>query len=449
MSVLDNVGKIYMTGIGGAGMCALAQLLTGMGYEVEGSDNLTSDNTERLKTQGITVHIGHDPKNIGDAKLYVYSAAIPEQNCELTYARKHLSVITRAQLFGEISKNFKRVIAVSGTHGKTTVTSLIFYIMNMAGNHPSAVIGGYLPEIGANGVYDASDLLVCEACEFAGTFLQLKRDVTVVLNIDNDHLEYYKTRHNLEKSFSDFVSESKSRFVFSGDTSAVKAVGLSPNTIAFGFQMDDHYSAQNIMEHDGYFTFDLFRKSEKLCGLQPAIPGKHNIINVLAAAAVALEEGVDIETVKEAVESFHGAARRFDILAQKQGVTVADDYAHHPAELNAVIDTAKKMDFQRIIAVFQPFTYSRTSMLLDDFAAVLSKADIAVLCPIMGGREENTYHISSADLANKIPGAYLGEDFEDVSQIVESLVKKGDLVITMGCGNVYKCARKIIEKLNS
>ena len=447
--VLSNAKRIHMIGIGGAGMCPLAEILHSRGYVLSGSDNNQTDTLERVRSLGVRVTLGHSPENIGDAQAVVYSAAIMKDNPELRAAfDSGLPVLERSELLGAVTRQYGNVISVCGTHGKTTVSSMITHILIKSGLEPSAVIGGKLPLINANGLAGASDTLVCEACEYVDTFLKLSTDKTVVLNIDADHLEYFKTVDNLILSFRKFADMTTDLLIINGeDARTLRAVGgLDKRVITFGFGEDNDYYTGNIQKLAGTQTrFDLYHKGELLCGITLSIPGRHNILNAVAACAASLDEGVSPAQLSAALESFTGAGRRFEVLGNPRGITVADDYAHHPAELEVTLKTAMEMGFNRVIAIFQPFTFSRTQMLLDEFAQALSIPDICILTPIMGSREVNTYGIRTQDLGEKIPGAVWFDTFEQVAEHAVKKAQPGDLIITMGCGDVYKVAKIILN----
>ena len=322
-----------------------------------------------------------------------------------------------------------------------------------AGVDASAVIGGKLPLIGANGRTGKDDMLVCEACEFANTFLDLSPSVAVILNIDADHLEFFKTMDNLVAAFSKFAALASDAVIYNGDDEktvrAVEAAG-DKTRITFGYGDKNDWYAENVDFYRGAFpVFDVMHRGEKLGRVQLGVPGKHNVLNALAAIAAVHHAGADLGKALEALSQFRGAGRRFEVLYEENGITVADDYAHHPAELKVTLEAAKKMDYKRVWAVFQPFTFSRTYMLLEDFADVLKLADRVVLTEIMGSREVNTYDIHTRQLAEKIDGSVWFDSFDTIAQYLYENVRSGDLVITLGCGDVYKIAKKLIAKYNS
>lgn len=449
--ILSKVQKIHFIGIGGSGMCPIAEILLHRGYHLTGSDTNESDTLQRIRAYGIPVFMGQRPENIGDAELVVYSAAIKPDNPELAAARERkIPTVERSVMLGMVARRYENSVAVAGTHGKTTTTAMITQILLGAGKDPSAIIGGKLPLIGANGRAGHSDTLVCEACEYVDTFLQLHPAVSVILNIDNDHLDYFKTVENIIRSFHKFAGQTSRLVIVNGDDeNAGKAVeGLNgPKIITYGFGTKNDYCAGEIQDTVGAReNFSVFRHGEKIVEIDLSVPGRHNIYNALAAFAVADSLGVDINVIAENLHRFTGVHRRFEVLGKFGGITVADDFAHHPTEVKATLTAAKKMGFNRVWAVFQPHTYSRTYLLLDDFAKVLQIADRVVLSEILAVREINTYHIYAKDLAAKIPGCVWFKTFEEIADYMVKNAKAGDLILTLGGGDIYKCANLIVKK---
>ncbi len=448
--ILMKVKKIHFVGIGGAGMCALAEIMYNKGYELTGSDNNESDTLTRIKALGIPVFMRHKASNIGDSELVVHTAAVHDDNPELIEARtKGIPVLERAEMLGLVVSRFSDSFAVSGTHGKTTTTSMITQILLTAGLDPTAVIGGKLPLIGGNSRIGQSQLLVCEACEFNDSFLHLNPAVSIILNIDNDHLEYFKTLDNLKDHFRTFAGQTSQAVIYNlDDANTCEALeGTGINKISFGLGNNCDFTASDIKSTSGRHTsFNILHHGKLLAKVELKIPGRHNILNALAAAAAATYAGAPASAVETGLNEFSGAGRRFEILGKVNGVTVADDYAHHPAELKATLTAAKELGYNKVWAVFQPFTYSRTVMLMDDFASVLQIADKVVLAEIMGSRESNTYNVYSKDLAEKIPGSVWFPDFEGIADYVFKNAKDGDLVITLGCGDIYKAAKLLLHK---
>lgn len=449
--LLNNIKKIHFIGIGGSGMCPLAEILISEGYEITGSDNNPGDNIDKLKSLGAKITMGQKAENIQGAEMIVYTAALLPDNPELVAAKSSgIPTFERSKLFGAITRMFNNCIGVCGTHGKTTATSMLVQILVESKLDPTAVIGGKLPLIDSHGRVGKSQTMVCEACEFVDTFLDLSPDVAVILNIDEDHLDYFKTVDNLIASFTKFANMATKTIVANGDDErtmiAIKDI-KDKEIIKFGFESTNDYYAQNITFNNGAFPqFDVYHKGELLGNVKLSVPGKHNVLNALAAIICAIKDGASFEQIESSLYQFKGAGRRFEILGEYNGVTIADDYAHHPAELKATLESVMKMDYNEVWAVFQPFTFSRTSMLLDDFGEVLQIPTHTVLTEIMGSREVNVYGITTQDLADKIPDSVWFKTFDEVSNYIVDNAKSGDLVITLGCGDIYKAAKLMAHK---
>ena len=346
-SLMDNIKRIHFIGIGGSGMCPLAEILHHEGYELSGSDMNEGETLDRIKGYGIPVFMGHAAENIKGAELVVYSAAIKETNPE-RQAAKELGIpcIERSVMLGIVTRRYRRSIAVSGTHGKTTTTAMLSQVLIGSGFDPSAIIGGKLPFIGGNSYVGHSDIIVCEACEYVDTFLQLNPFISIILNIDADHLDYFKNLDNIKKSFNKFAHQTTGLLVINGDDEntldAVKDVEIEKITYGFGENCD--YRAENISADKGvHEQFDLYFKGEKLTQIKLIVPGKHNIYNALAAAATAHYLGATPKEISENLHKFGGVHRRFEILGTPDGITVADDFAHHPTELTATLNAASQL----------------------------------------------------------------------------------------------------------
>lgn len=451
--LLSQVERIHFIGIGGSGMCPIAEILQHEGKKISGSDvDNESDTVKRIRSMGIEVAIGQRAENITDAQMVVYTAAIQPDNPELLEAkRRGIPTVERSIMLGALCRRYNRTIGVSGTHGKTTTTSMITQILVEADVDPNIIIGGKLPLIGGNGRCGKSDIMVCESCEFVDTFLQITPAVAVILNIDADHLDYFGTLENVIASFRKFAMQTRDLIIINGDDeNSRKAVeGLETKVVTFGFGEDNDYYARNVhMDEGSRWAFEIVRNGELLCPVTLNVPGYHNILNALAAAASAEYVGVDAQQIAEGLHHFHGANRRYEIHTVRGGITVADDYAHHPAEIEAILTACKEMDFRKVWAIFQPFTYTRTKTHMDYFAQVLSIADEVLLTPIMAAREVDDLGCKSEQLQAKIPGSVLLPTFEDIAEYVTQHAQSGDLIITMGCGDVYKCA-KLIAKIYS
>ncbi len=451
-SLLHDKKHIHFIGIGGSGMFPLAQILHDRGYYLTGSDNNPSSIVEMERALGIPVTIGQKAENIQGADLIVYTVAILPDNPELVAARQSgIPMIERAELLGIINNAHTDSICVSGTHGKTTTSSMLTQILLHAKVDPSAVIGGKLKSIGAYGRVGRSQVMVTEACEYKDHFLQLRPAYAVILNIDCDHMEYFKTLENLKHSFEVFANYSSKGIIANGDDENTMDVisRVDKPIITFGKGAHCDYRVVGGKALSGVRQrFTLLHKDEVLGDVELLVPGEHNQVNAAAAIAAAMELGICFDDCKDGLLEFTGSGRRFEVLAEVNGVTVVDDYAHHPAEIAATLKAAKQLDFKRVWAVHQPFTYSRTKLLLNEFAQALQIADVVTLTEIMGSREKNDdFNIYAADLAAKIPGCAWFDTFDEIAAFVASGAKEGDLIITLGCGDVYKAAAKIIERL--
>ena len=447
--LLDHVTKLHFIGCGGSGMFPLIQILAAKGYQITGSDVLDGSIIQAERAMGIRVTLGHDANNIVGADMVVYSAAISKDNVELAAAESYgIPTVERSVLLGYVSRLYKSSICVAGTHGKTTTTAMITTALELAGRDPSAVIGGKLPLINGYGKAGMGDDIVVEACEFAETFLKLTPYLSVVLNIDNDHLDYYGSMGELKFAFKRFSLMTRFMIFANADDKNTMDVMFTLNrrVRTFGIEHSADYQAVNVQEYKpGFYEFDLKEWDNASGHIRLAIPGRHNIYNALAMCAVCRLLGLTVEQCAEAAASFKGAGRRFEICGECGGALIVDDYAHHPTELRATLETARKLGYKRLIAVHQPFTYSRTKALLDDFAEVLKLADLTVLTPILGSREPEDPTISSAMLAEKLPGAVLVDSLDAAADWVRANAREGDLVITLGCGDVYKAAHKMVE----
>ena len=448
MTVDENLLKtrkhIHFIGIGGSGMFPMVQILHSEGFYITGSDNNETETTKIERKMGIPVTLGQAAENIEGADLIVYTAAIMSDNPELIAAKASgVPCLERSDMLGLLTRRYSKAVCVAGTHGKTTTSAMIAQTLLEGGFDPSAFIGGKVKALGGSGRAGKSDIFVVEACEFVDTFLKLSNDISVILNIDNDHLDYFGSIENSIKSFRKFASNSTGPVIVNGDdANTMKAVdGLDKEIITFGWSNKNDYYAADVRFLGGAKSgYTLMHHGKPICEIRLSIPGKHNILNSMACAAVCLYLGMNPEEMAEHIDKFPGAGRRFEILGEVNGVTIADVYAHHPTEIAATLKAAKEMDFHEVWAVFQPFTYSRTALLMDDFVTALSVADHVVMSEIMGSREKNTYNIYTRDLAEKIPGSVWFNTFKEMADYTMSHAKPGDLVITLGCGDVYKCA---------
>ena len=397
--------------------------------------------------------MGHFPENVIGADLVVYTAAVKLDNPELVSAKENnIPAVERCIMLGAVVEKFKKSVAVCGTHGKTTTTSMLTQIFTMTNFDPTAIIGAKLPFIGGNSRVGKSDIIVCEACEYVDTFLHMWPAVSVILNVDEDHLDYFGTLDRIKQSFTKFADQTSDIIVANGDDAntmdCVKDMAdKGKKVITFGFGENNDFRAE-ITRFDICESFDIIHDGKAVASVTLSVPGKFNVMNALAAAAAAITLGVDPKGVADALASFRGAHRRFEILGKPQGITVADDFAHHPTELRATLSTAMSMGYKNVWAVFQPHTFSRTYKFLDEFAQVLSLADHCILSEILPVRETNTYNIYAKDLADKIDGCVWFKTFEEITDYVTQKAGPDDLILTIGGGNVYMCANMIMKKLS-
>lgn len=453
-AILKKVKNVHFIGIGGAGMCPLAEILLSLGYNVSGSDNNDTETFRKIEKEGAKVYLGQVKENLNsDIELVIYTNAILAGNEELEYAKGNFPCFERAELLGAMSRIFTNCIGVCGTHGKTTTSSMITQILLEAGLDPSAVIGGKLPVIDAYGRYGHSQNFVCESCEFNNTFLKMNPDIAVILNIDEDHLDFFGNLDNIKKSFKEFAEKTTKTIIYNGDdentVDTLKGIE-GRKLISIGKKESNEWVAKNIDIPGGFnSSYDIYHNGEFVARAELSVPGEHNILNSLCAFAAAYESGADVESICKGLKAFGGASRRFELLGEYNGITFADDYAHHPAELKVTLEAAMKMGYNRVWAVHQPFTFTRTSLLLDDFAEVLQIPDKCIVSEIMGSREVNTIGIKATDLSDKIPGCIQLDTFEEICDYVLNNAQKGDLVITLGCGDIYKAARMMVNRLKA
>lgn len=451
-TLLKEAKRIHFIGIGGAGMCPVAEILLSLNYDVSGSDNNDTETFRKIESEGAKVYLGQVKENItDDVELVIYTNAILKGNEELEYAKANFPTFERAEVLGALSRIFSNCIGICGTHGKTTTSSMTTQAMMKAGLDPSAVIGGKLPLIDAYGRYGDSDNFVCESCEFNNTFLHMNADVAVVLNIDEDHLDFFGNLDNIKKSFREFCDNTTRTIIYNGDDANTVDMlkGISgKRLISFGANDDNEWVAKNIEIPGGFhLEYDAYHNGEFVTHIILSVPGEHNILNSLAAFVASYISGGKVEDIAAGLNEFKGAGRRFELKGTYNGVTVVDDYAHHPKEIEVTLNAAMKMGFKRVWAVHQPFTFTRTAKLLDDFARVLQIADKCIVSEIMGSREVNTIGIKATDLSSKIPNCIQIDKLTDIADYLAENCEDGDLVITLGCGDVYKVSRMLVDKL--
>lgn len=433
----------YLLGIGGAGMAGIAQYLQETGHEVQGYDRTQTVTTHHLAGLHIGIQNDPNPNYLKHQDFCVYSTAFDPSHPLLQEADQTLPTYSRGEFMGQIAKSHNRVVGVAGTHGKTTATGMLTYILMEGGLDPSVLIGGHLPSINGYGHHGSSSLLICEACEFKGSFFHLFPTLGVILNIDKDHLDCYKTMEGLTAGFTRFARQCGTLLTNGDDPLCQTIAKEHPRAVTFGLGDGVNLQGVNLREDHGFFTFTLVHDGNVLGECSLLVPGKHQVLNALAAAGTALSLGIPVDGVLRGLSRFSGVKRRFDVMYQDDFLTIADDYAHHPTEIKATLQTAKVMGFSRITAVFQPFTYSRTKQLAREFANALSLADRIILAPVMAGREPPEQAVSSAIIGEHLEAVTLCHSLSHCGAVALSGAEKGELILTLGCGNVNECAAQM------
>ena len=436
---------VHLVGIGGVSMRPLGLVLKGMGMKVTGSDMSASDGTRELEAKGIPVTIGHNAENIQGADCIIRTAAAHNDNPEIAAARASgIPVFERAQAWGEIMRSYKNAVCVSGTHGKTTTTSMLTHILMEANLDPTVMIGGYLPLLHASHRVGHGDTILLESCEYCDSFLNFFPTLALVLNVEEDHLDYFKDLADIQKSFHKFAEMATFGVVANGDDPHTVQALEGIDYVTFGLGEGNRIHAANMCPD--WRHFDVLCDGEFYCHLDMGVLGRHNAMNALAASAAAWMMGIPGEAVSRGLVSFHGAGRRMEFKGKFHGADVYDDYAHHPDEVAATISAVRDaMPGRRLVLAFQPHTYSRTSALFDDFVRELSRADVLVLAEIYAARERNTIGISSADVAEKIPGAVFCETLPEVTEYLRENVREGDVVLTMGAGDIFRAGEALLN----
>ena len=436
---------VHLVGIGGVSMRPLGLVLKGMGMRVTGSDMSASDGTRELEAKGIPVTIGHNAENIQGADCIIRTAAAHNDNPEIAAARASgIPVFERAQAWGEIMRSYKNAVCVSGTHGKTTTTSMLTHILMEADLDPTVMIGGYLPLLHASHRVGHGDTILLESCEYCDSFLNFFPTLALVLNVEEDHLDYFKDLADIQKSFHKFAEMATFGVVANGDDPHTVQALEGIDYVTFGLGDGNRIHAANMCPD--WRHFDVLCDGEFYCHLDMGVLGRHNAMNALAASAAAWMMGIPGEAVSRGLVSFHGAGRRMEFKGKFHGADVYDDYAHHPDEVAATISAVRDaMPGRRLVLAFQPHTYSRTSALFDDFVRELSRADVLVLAEIYAARERNTIGISSADVAEKIPGAVFCETLPEVTAYLRQNVREGDVVLTMGAGDIFRAGEALLK----
>jgi UDP-N-acetylmuramate--alanine ligase len=454
-----HVKRIHFVGIGGIGMSGIAEVLCNLGFAVSGSDMKKSKNTDRLEAMGMKIHEGHAAENIGDAQVVVYSSAVKPDNPEVVLAKQDgIPVIPRAEMLAELMTLKPYAVAISGTHGKTSTTSMVATLLGHAGVDPTTVVGGVVETLGSNAKLGGSEWFVTEADESDRSFLMLYPTIAVVTNIDKEHMESYKGMDDVVQCFTDFVNKVPffGAAIICLDDPNVQLIipNIKRRRVTYGLTAQADISAHNIHYNDSFgSTFAVWRGTDILGEIALPVPGKHNVYNALAATAVALELEIPFETIAEAFAGFRNANRRFQFKGESNGVTVVDDYGHHPTEILATLSAAKNSaGGRRTVVVFQPHRYTRTQELMYEFAVAFNNADVLYVLDIYAASEAPIEGITAMSLTENIrryghkKATYIG-DVDTAAEKVVSTLQPGDLVITLGAGSVTRLSDEILERL--
>ena len=460
---MKDLGTIHLIGIGGIGMSSIAEVLINLGYKITGSDIALNKNVQRLQELGVKIYIGENAKHLKDASIVVISSAIKNNNMELNAAYvKRIPVIRRADMLAELMR-FKKSIAIGGTHGKTTTTSLISAILDNAKYDPTVVNGGIIEAYGSNARLGKGDWMVVEADESDGTFTRLPSTYVVVTNIDKEHLDFYGNKNNLYRAFMHFIENIPFYGVAflcidNADTQKLYKEIKYRKLVSYGFNNQANVKAINLSVRNGLTNFDVKidgnekLKNKIIKNISITMPGKHNVRNALASIALAIELGINTNIIKDTLKNFKGVERRFSIIGNKKGVTYIDDYAHHPTEISSVLEAAKSICEGKLIAIFEPHRYSRINNLFDEFSVSFHDADILFVTEIYEAGEKNKLKINKNKIINSILSAghkdVRGLDnFNDLLLMLENITNTGDFVIFLGAGSISRNARKMVEQI--
>lgn len=453
---LKKYNKIHMCGIGGVSMSGLAEILVNWGFDVTGSNNVENSATEKLRENGIKVTIGHHAENVVGSDVVVYTAAIDPENIELKTARLlNIKTIERSDFLGEITRCYKDTITVAGTHGKSTTTSMLSLCFLEADKDPSIQVGADLAQINGNYKVGKSEFFVLEACEYVESFLKFSPKSTIILNIDNDHLDYFKNFENIKNAFIKYVKllPGDGVLVLNGDDKNCLELKeyTKAKVLTYGIQNENaNFVAKNIeFDNEGFASFDVYKKGEFYERIKLSVPGMHNVSNSLGCIAICDAYGIESKYVKTALAKFTGAGRRFEFKGKVNGASIYDDYGHHPTEIISTSKALMNKKFNKSWVIFQPHTYSRTATLLDEFAKSLMNFDNIMVLDIYAAREKNTYGISSKDLVDKIKSmgkeALYIPSFEECVKYLKENVKENDVVLTQGAGTVTEIGKMLIK----
>ena len=440
--------RVHLCGIGGVSMSPLAEVLHSMGLQVHGSDMQESRTLEHLRSFGIQVSIGHRAENVQGSEFVVRTAAVHDDNPEIAAAHAAgIPVFERAEAWGAIMQGYRNAVCIAGTHGKTTTTSMTTHVFMAAQADPTVMIGGTLPLLHSGYRVGKGDTIILESCEYCNSFLHFFPTVAVVLNVEADHLDFFKDLEDVEHSFRRFaqlVPPDGKVLANADDANTMKTLqGLKLFT--FAVRADADCKAENIVYTNGLPAFDVVVHGTHYAHVELQVGGEHNILNALAAAATAYVLGLSAQAVEMGLATFTGAGRRFEYKGEYHGAKIYDDYAHHPGELHMLLNMAKGLGYQRIVCAFQPHTYSRTKALFPQFVEELKRADVVVLAEIYAARETNTIGISSQDLAREIPSAIYCATLPEVTETLRSLAQPGDLILTVGAGDIYTAGEALLQ----
>ncbi len=441
--------RVHLAGIGGVSMSPLAEVLHGMGLAVQGSDQSGSPAVDHLRAQGISVHVGHEASDIEGAEFLIRTAAIHDDNPEIAAARAQgIPVFERAEAWGAIMRQYENAVCIAGTHGKTTTTSMTTHIFMAAQADPTVMIGGTLPMLHSGYRVGRGDTIILESCEYCNSFLHFFPTVAVVLNVEADHLDFFKDLDDIKRSFRRFaqLTPPDGRIVVNADDEGAMDALKGLPLFTFGCREGADCQARDLTWHSGRPDFDVVVDGKVYTHLSLRVAGLHNVYNALAAASAAYVLGIPSKAVRQGLEGFFGAGRRFELKGQYNGARVYDDYAHHPAELHALLEMAQSLGCERVICAFQPHTYTRTKALFDDFVRELQLADLVILTDIYAAREQNTIGISSRDLAERIPGALYCPSLPEAAEKLRELAQPGDLIVTAGAGDIYTVGEMLLSK---
>ncbi len=450
---MSDYKNVYFIGIGGISMSSLAMILKNRGVNVAGYDMKKSEITENLEKSGIKVNYSYSPDNQKNFETVVYTAAISETDAEMLRAKERgAKIIPRAELLCDITSGYKHSVGVAGTHGKSTTTGMLCYIMDKAKTDATILAGAVIPGIDSTYRAGKGDIAVFEACEYKNSYHFMRPTIRLVLNTELDHVDFFGNIENVIDSFAKYMdtdsgnAENIALVNADCENTMLAAKKIKTKTYTFSTRgKSADFCAENVTENDGYYEFDMFALGKFYCRIKLSVPGRHNVINAAAAASAAYLCGIDGEIVADGISSFPGVKRRFEKKGIMQsGAVVIDDYAHHPDEITATLSAAKKVCKGRVYCIFQPHTYTRFEVLMEDFAKALSLADSVIMTDIYAAREKNINGTSSADIKKYLPQAYYFDSFEKAADFVKNEAKRGDMVITMGAGDVYEVADFLI-----